>query len=174
MQERKLVSSWITPKASNGFESAIAGRGVVALERIQNGEVVAVRSGHVMTLDECRSLSQGRLENNCFQISDDLCLGAVSEEEYESIQTFLNHSCDPNVGIAGNVVIVAMRGIERGEELTLDYATLGNNSDKSMHCCCGAARCRKIVTFRDWRLPELQERYQGYFAFHLTPQLRSG
>ena len=35
---------------------------------------------------------------------------------------FINHSCEPNVGFAGNTVLVAMRDISPGEELTTDYA----------------------------------------------------
>jgi uncharacterized protein len=35
---------------------------------------------------------------------------------------FINHSCEPNVGFAGNIVIVAMREVIAGEELTTDYA----------------------------------------------------
>jgi len=35
---------------------------------------------------------------------------------------FINHSCEPNVGFAGNTVLVAMRDISPGEELTSDYA----------------------------------------------------
>ena len=35
---------------------------------------------------------------------------------------FINHSCEPNVGFAGDIVLVAMRDISPGEELTTDYA----------------------------------------------------
>lgn len=31
---------------------------------------------------------------------------------------FVNHSCEPNVGFAGNTVLVAMRDISPGEALT--------------------------------------------------------
>jgi SET domain-containing protein len=34
----------------------------------------------------------------------------------------INHSREPNVGFAGNTVLVAMRDISPGEELTTDYA----------------------------------------------------
>lgn len=33
---------------------------------------------------------------------------------------FLNHACEPNVGIQGQIVFVAMRNVAAGEELTLD------------------------------------------------------
>lgn len=31
-------------------------------------------------------------------------------------------ACEPNVGLGGNVLLVSMRDILAGEELTLDYA----------------------------------------------------
>jgi SET domain-containing protein len=36
------------------------------------------------------------------------------------VMLFINHSCEPNVGFAGNVVLVAMRDISPGKELTTD------------------------------------------------------
>lgn len=37
---------------------------------------------------------------------------------------FLNHSCEPNVGVQGQTVFVALRDVLVGEELTLDYGTI--------------------------------------------------
>jgi SET domain-containing protein len=36
---------------------------------------------------------------------------------------FLNHSCRPNVGRKGLRTIVAMKKINAGDEITLDYST---------------------------------------------------
>ncbi len=36
---------------------------------------------------------------------------------------FSNHSCDPNIGVQGQIVFVALREISIGEELTHDWAT---------------------------------------------------
>jgi len=80
-----------------------------------------------------------------------------------AVMLFLNHSCDPNVGFAGNVVLVAMRDVSPGEELTTDYA-LFDDYEGSMRCRCGSASCRGIVDGRDWRRAELQARYRGYFS----------
>jgi hypothetical protein len=49
---------------------------------------------------------------------------------------FINHSREPNVGFAGNTVLVAMRDISPGEELTTDYA-LFDDYDGMMQCRCG-------------------------------------
>ncbi len=130
-----MVATWITPKAVKGRDSAIAGRGLVATEAIAQGEVVAVKGGHIVTTEDLRSLSE-HLQNSDVQIADHLHLAARTEDEYESVMLFLNHSCEPNVGFGGNVLLVAMRDIESGEELTTDYAMF-DDYDRSMECCCG-------------------------------------
>jgi uncharacterized protein len=164
-----VVSSWITPKAVKGEPSAIAGRGLLALEPIVRDEVVAVKGGHVVTTEALRDLPE-RLQNSDVQITDDLHLVALGEEEYEAVMLFINHSCEPNVGFAGNVVLVAMRDIDAGEELTTDYALFDDYAG-SMECTCGKAACRGTIGGRDWRLPELQERYRGYFSSYLGSRM---
>jgi uncharacterized protein len=42
----------------------------------------------------------------------------------------------PNVGFAGNTVLVAMRDISPGEALTTDYALI-DDYDGMMQCRCG-------------------------------------
>ena len=63
---------------------------------------------------------------------------AALTEEYEPVMLFLklNHSCEPNVGFGGNIVLVAMSDIEAGEELSTDYA-LFDDYEGSMDCNCG-------------------------------------
>lgn len=163
-------ATWITPKARKGVASAIAGRGLIATEPIGEGEVVAVKGGHVVTSDELRGLSE-RLQNSEVQIADGLHLAATSEAEYEPVMLFLNHSCEPNVGFAGNIVLVAMRPVGSGEELTTDYALFDDYAG-SMECHCGRSACRGRIDGRDWRRPELQERYRGYFSWYLEQKIR--
>jgi hypothetical protein len=83
---------------------------------------------------------------------------------------FINHSCEPNVGFAGNIVLVATRDIEPDEELTTDYA-LFDDSDETMQCGCGTPSCRGVISGRDWRRPELQRRYGPYFSSYLLRRL---
>jgi SET domain-containing protein len=163
--------TWITPKAVKGAPSGISGRGLVAVEPIARGEVVAVKSGHVVTTEQLRSLPQ-RLQNSDVQIADDLHLVALSDEEYEPVMLFVNHSCEPNVGFGGNVVLVAMRDVEAGEELTTDYA-LFDDHDDAMDCDCDTASCRHRVHGRDWQRPDLQERYRGYFSWYLDRKINA-
>jgi len=164
-----IFASWITPKATKGVRSRIAGRGLIAIEAIEEGEVVAVKGGHVVTTKALRALPEP-LDNSDVQITDDLHLVAVSEEEYESVMLFINHSCEPNVGFGGNVVLVAMCDIAPGEELTTDYA-LFDDYDGSMDCECRRPSCRGRIDGRDWTRPELQEKYRGYFSWYLARRM---
>jgi hypothetical protein len=83
---------------------------------------------------------------------------------------FINHSCEPNVGIAGNIVLVAMRDIAAGDELTIDYAMF-DTLDDGMACRCGSASCRGTIRGSDWQRPELQARYAGYFSWHVERRI---
>lgn len=55
-----------------------------------------------------------------------------------------NHSCDPNCAYDG-LNVIALRDIEPGAELTLDYADFCNESAAEFACACGAANCRGWV-----------------------------
>jgi SET domain-containing protein len=160
------VSSWISPKARKGNPSAIAGRGLFAIERISAGEVVAVKGGHIVDTATMHALPE-KLQNSEIQIAEALHLVALTDEEYEPVMLFINHSCEPNVGFAGNTVLVAMRDVAAGEELTTDYA-LFDKSAETMQCSCGTASCRGVITGDDWRDPVLRRRYAGWFSRYLA------
>ena len=56
---------------------------------------------------------------------------------------FINHSCAPNLYARvgrGRIVLVSLRAIAAGEELTLDYHLTGDCPE--IQCLCGAAACR--------------------------------
>jgi SET domain-containing protein len=164
-----LVSSYITPKARKGVGSTIEGRGLAVTAPIAAGELVAIKGGHIVTTAALRSLPE-RLQNSEIQIADGFHLAALQEDEYVPVMLFINHSCEPNVGFAGNVVLVAMRDISPGEELTTDYA-LFDDHDDSMECRCGTASCRGTIGGRDWQRPDLQRKYGSYFSSYLLHRL---
>ncbi len=164
-----LVSSYISAKARKGAASAIEGRGLVAVAPISAGELVAIKGGHIVTSAALRSLPE-RLQNSEIQIADGFHLVALEEAEYEPVMLFINHSCEPNVGFAGNIVLVAMRGISAGEELTTDYA-LFDDYEGQMDCRCGASSCRGTIDGQDWRRPDLQHKYGSYFSAYLLSRM---
>jgi SET domain-containing protein len=165
-----LASSYITPKARKGTPSAIEGRGLIAVQPIAAGELVAIKGGHIVTTAALRELPE-RLQNSEIQIADGFHLVALDEAEYEPVMLFLNHSCEPNVGFAGNVNVVAMRDIGSGEELSTDYA-LFDDHDGQMACNCGTASCRGTIGGRDWQRPDLQRKYGDYFSSYLLGRRR--
>ena len=62
------------------------------------------------------------------------------------------------------------RKIIQGEELLIDYGTIVDADAISLKkCLCGAVQCRNIITYKDWMLPQVQERHGSDFA---TPILR--
>jgi uncharacterized protein len=83
----------------------------------------------------------------------------------------LNHSCEPNCGLLGSQLLVAMREIEVGEELSFDYAMCDASDYDEFACLCGAPTCREVVTGADWRKLELQERYAGWFSPYLVRRI---
>jgi hypothetical protein len=97
-------------------------------------------------------------------------LAAVEDAEYEPVMLVIDHSCEPNVGFAGNAVLVAMRDISPGEERTTDYA-LFDDYDGMMQCRCGTPSCRATIGGQDWQRPDLQRKYGNYFSSYLLSYL---
>ncbi len=161
--------SYISSKAAVR-ESSIQGRGLFALEPIAKGEIVCIKGGHIFnrrTLDDV-SNTLGPAE---IQIAEDLFIGPLNEQEREGSMIFSNHCCEPNIGVQGQIVFVALRDIEAGEELTHDWATTDDDTYE-MECNCEAKTCRKVITGQDWRKKDLQGRYAGYISWHLMEKIR--
>ncbi len=112
--------SWRSPK-TRVRQSAIQGRGLFAVEGIRAGEVVAIKGGAVFGREELARVAPllGAAE---IQVADGFFIGPLRPEDREGGMIFSNHSCDPNLGVAGQNVFVALRDILPGEELTHDWA----------------------------------------------------
>lgn len=59
---------------------------------------------------------------------------------------FFNHSCAPNIVDTGLDFGIAVRNLEPGEELTLDYTSFIFDPPFEFRCRCDAASCRGTVT----------------------------
>src|SRR6476646_7310164 len=158
--------SFLSPK-TKVRESKIHGRGLFAIADIAKNEIVAVKGGHIIDRQTLREKVTPQLGPVEIQIDDDLFIAPVTDEERELSMLYSNHSCDANLGMRGEITFVAMRAIPAGEELTHDWAMTDDDS-YSAECRCGAPNCRKILTGKDWPLPELQKRYTGYFSAYLA------
>ena len=161
--------SYRSPK-TEVHESKIHERGLFAIADIGKNEIVAVKGGHIVdrkTLREEITPVLGPVE---IQIDDDLFIAPMSDEERELSMLYLNHSCDSNLGVRGEITFVAMRDINAGEELTHDWA-MTDDDDYSLMCNCGASNCRQTLTGKDWQRPDLQRRYAGYFSAYLARKI---
>jgi uncharacterized protein len=161
--------SYLSPK-TEVRESEIHGRGLFATADIAKDEIVAVKRGHIVDRKTLRDKITPRLGPVEIQIDHDLFIAPVTDEGRELSMLYSNHSCDPNVGMRGEITFVAMRDIRTGEELTHDWA-MTDDDDYSADCKCSAPNCRKILTGKDWQRPDLQKRYAGYFSVYLADKI---
>ena len=164
-----MALSYRSPK-TEVRESKIHGRGLFATTEIVKDEIVAVKGGHIVGRTALRGEITPRLGPVEIQIGQDLFIAPVIEEEREGSMLYSNHSCNPNLGMRGEITFVAMRHIRAGEELTHDWATT-DDDDYSVECKCGAPNCRKILTGKDWQRADLQTRYAGYFSAYLARKI---
>lgn len=138
--------------------SPIHGIGTFATEFIPAGERLIWISGGIVYSSE--DWQTGRVQMapeqyNEAQIGDDLFVARPI-----SLYYFVNHSCAPNT-----LNDVAWSDIGAGEEVTTDYAYCEAAPGYRLEPCrCGSALCRGRITGSDWKLPELQRRYRGYFT----------
>ncbi len=153
--------------------SATQGWGIFAKVDIRKGERLAIFGGKIMLIDEMYQLPV-EMQSYTMQIEGRFVLGPAGTVPEDT--DFFNHSCDPNSGFRGQVFLVAMRDIRAGEEVTFDYAmtvseSVGSDMVFAMDCVCGSSRCRKTITEQDWMLPELQDRYKGYFSPYIQEKI---
>ncbi len=162
--------NWITEKAEVK-KSPVGGTGVFARELIKKGTLVAVWGGVVLTRQELRAIVR-RYPGFRYpvQINTNFWIGPLSYKELDEGEYF-NHSCEPNCGVFGSNMLVAMRDINSGEEITFDYS-MTDSQDLKMVCHCGTSSCRKIIKGSDWRRPELQKKYQKYFSVYLKEKIK--
>jgi SET domain-containing protein len=115
------------------------GRGVFALEPIAAGRRILPLGGQLLTNAELTD------DTLALQVGPDLWLCS----DGSLLDDIVNHSCDPNAGFAnGELVLVALRAIAVGEEITWDYSTSISEAGWALDCRCGSAICRGVV--RSW------------------------
>jgi uncharacterized protein len=143
-------------------ESFIEGLGVFATMGFRSGELISILQGEKITIPELKRRYKAGTErlDDPLQVSERLYLDM--DEPFVRI----NHSCDPNTVIVGESNLIALRPIEKGEELTFDYSLtewtwerFGKYSDWSIKCDCGSQNCRGYITQFPFVPIKIKERY---------------
>ena len=116
--------------------SPLHGFGVFAEELIRKNKRIIDYAGELVRNDQCGEREARYLQDGCIWVfrvnrrwSRDAAVGG-------NIARFINHSCTPNCWwevVDTTIWIRAARTIQPGEELTYDYATIG---DKTIRCRC--------------------------------------
>ena len=158
--------NWLSPKAE-ARPAGGKGWGSFALETIPAGETVAAFGGWIVTGASLAALSEAR-QSRSIQVDSDLYLLSGDTPEPGDM---LNHSCEPNCGLLGQTLLVAMRDIAPGEEMCFDYAMCDASDYDEFSCLCEAPTCREVVTGADWRDPDLQTRYDGWFSPYIARRI---
>jgi len=174
-----MKSSWINPKVKK-WRSKIDGAGLFASEKIKRGEVILVQAGKIVTYSEIYK-AKSPLTDICFLVDKNLLICPLKTKGviHRDGAFIMNHSCDPNCGLRGQVTFVAMRDISPNEELTYDYALTDSHIDhpnyiyQPLKCNCKSLKCRKIIRDTDWKKPKLRKKYRGYFSIYIEKMIES-
>jgi hypothetical protein len=162
-------TAYLTDQCEVQNRDVTGGKAVYARELIEPGELVAVWSGRIVSAEELDELSED-IRRHTVQVEEGLYLASHGPDEGPD---FINHSCEPNAGLDGQIAIVAMTRILTGDEVTIDYAMCDGSAYDEFECECGSALCRGRVTGQDWRSPTLWERYAGHFSPYLERRIKA-
>ena len=120
--------------------SPIDGLGVYAAERVPRAMKIGEIRGESISVAEAR-IRATRTER--VMIVELSARRAVDFGSSSDPMRYTNHSCRPNAELVtanGRVEFYALRAIEPGEEITVDYGE--THHEGRLACRCGAPGCR--------------------------------
>jgi uncharacterized protein len=158
---------FLSPSLEVRAEPEKGGFGVYAIDAVAAGEIVSVWGGYIVDAGQLETLPH-EVQQHTVQIEEGLYLATIGGAESAD---FINHSCDPNLGLRGQITLVALRDIAVGEEVCFDYAMTDCTPYDEFECHCGTAICRGTVRGDDWKLPELWAKYASYFSPYLQRRI---
>lgn len=138
--------------------SKIAGKGIFAGENIKKGEIIQNIKGEV----------KFKINKNTRDVFAHPNWVGIAENQWidpEKPYKFLNHSCEPNIGIKGKVGLIALKDIKEGEEIAIDYSIIEGDDRWQMECLCGNnKKCRKVIRSIHFLPKKTFNKYFPYIA----------
>ena len=119
--------------------SAIDGFGVFAAEAIPPQRKIGEIRGESISVAEARRRARGQARIMIVEISPRKAIDASASTDP---MRFTNHGCEPNARLCirqGHVEFYALRAIEPGEEITVNYGA--THHEGRLACRCGAPSC---------------------------------
>ncbi|QDX24911.1 SET domain-containing protein [Sphingomonas suaedae] len=134
------------------------GKAVYASCRFAEGAELMRFTGRRFHVDEIPSLMRGS-DDRFVQVTPDHYMGPSGQ-----LDDLVNHSCAPNAGLRfteDGVILVAIRPIAAGDEVTWDYSTTLAQSNWHMICQCRSEGCRRVIGNFDTLDPDRQEYFRA-------------
>jgi SET domain-containing protein len=121
-------------------QSKIDGKGCFATVPFAKGRKIAEYVGEKISRHEITRRLRGKRRIHICGVDS---YWAIDGSKSGNGTQYINHSCEPNCFVKiihGHIIFFALRDIQPGEEILLDYEE-SYHSDKK-RCDCGAASCR--------------------------------
>jgi SET domain-containing protein len=134
------LKSWVSPKVQRR-EGSLHGLGLFALEPIKKDELLAIKAGHIVD-EQFVKLNSKLIKGSHMEIAPGIFLAPTSEQEWSDALIGFNHSCEPNSYVNDCIKLFALRDVNAGEELTIDYGTTYISNTQNFKCLCGTESCR--------------------------------
>lgn len=164
--------SYVSPKVEKKYFGN-KGYGLVAREFIKQGEIVSISGGLILTEEQHREIVELKgLGDYSYYIENGFLICPLNPED-PSDDWRMNHCCEPNCGVRGQIVFVALREIGIGEELTFDYAMTETNPEYAVDLHCNKKTCRKKFTGNDWKNPDIQKKYKGHMSLYIQSKIQN-
>eukprot|EP01097_Dermamoeba_algensis_P002482 TRINITY_DN1982_c0_g2_i4.p1 TRINITY_DN1982_c0_g2~~TRINITY_DN1982_c0_g2_i4.p1 ORF type:complete len:350 (+),score=100.34 TRINITY_DN1982_c0_g2_i4:183-1232(+) len=156
----------------------LSGYGLFASREIQEGELVQEGESQPYFLVSKKHINSasGRSDPKlnkwfsryAYPVNETLFVTwSSTPEEWRPI----NHSCDPNCWLSG-LDLIARRGIKKGEELTMDYATFCAENMEPFECKCNSKGCRGLIGWNEDQLPNIVAKYGDHVSDYIADKVR--
>jgi SET domain-containing protein len=143
---RKSNASETTAPGIEVRASKIDGRGCFATQRFKKRHKIVELVGERVSRVEAARRMRGRRRLHICGINS---YWGIDSSRGGNGSQFINHSCRPNSYLRithEHIIFFALRDIEAGEEITLDYINSYHPDD--YRCRCGAKGCRGTINLK--------------------------